>query len=172
MGIIGDVLDDPVIIPAGATVLGIHILLFLLFKYVLPDGPWKKLPSFTAHQVVAFGMMVFHTFLGFKHFGDTGLLNINEGGMFLARIAMGSMMLWDIPVGFVSDGMGDPIMHLHHIGFFVVSAITLGYLSDGIPLGSAYSPFFFGVVEVSSIPLAIVDGTYWALSRTNKESFF
>ena len=69
------------------------------------------------------------------------------------------MLLWDIPVGIMSDGMGDPIMHLHHIGFFVVATIALGVFSHGVPVGSAYAPFFFGVIELSSIPLVIVDGT-------------
>lgn len=66
-------------------------------------------------------------------------------------------MLWDIPVGLLSDGMGDPIMHCHHIGFFFVATIALGFYSEGVPLGSAYAPFFFGVIELSSVPLAIVD---------------
>ena len=70
------------------------------------------------------------------------------------------MLLWDIPVGIMSDGMGDPIMHLHHVGFFVVATIALGVFSHGVPVGSAYAPFFFGVIELSSIPLVIVDGTY------------
>jgi hypothetical protein len=68
------------------------------------------------------------------------------------------MMLWDIPVGLLSDGMGDPIMHCHHIGFFIVATIALGFYSGGVSLGSAYAPFFFGVIELSSIPLTIVDG--------------
>jgi hypothetical protein len=70
------------------------------------------------------------------------------------------MLMWDIPVGFLSDGMGDPIMHVHHIGFFIVATIALGMYSNGIPIGSAYAPFFFGVIELSSIPLTIVDGKY------------
>jgi hypothetical protein len=68
------------------------------------------------------------------------------------------MMIWDIPVGVVSDGMGDLIMHVHHVGTFIVSAIAFGLFSDGTPIGSAYIPFFLGIVELSSIPLAVVDG--------------
>lgn len=160
MSVIESILNDPVILPAGGTLLGIHIILCVLFKYVLPDGPWKKMPSFTAHQVIALTMMIIQTILGFKYFTEPSLTTLNEDGLFLSRLAMGLMMLWDLPVGFVSDGMGDPIMIVHHICFFVVSAITLGYFSpDGSYIGSAYSPFFFGFVELSSIPLAIVDGT-------------
>ena len=86
------------------------------------------------------------------------------------------MMIWDIPVGVISDGMGDPIMHVHHLGTFIVSAIALGLFSDGTPIGSAYVPFFLGIVELSSIPLAIVDGkNHFCLhenSVTNSHSFF
>jgi hypothetical protein len=29
-----------------------------------------------------------------------------------------------------------------------------------VPVGSAYAPFFFGVIELSSIPLVIVPGSF------------
>ena len=69
------------------------------------------------------------------------------------------MLLWDLPVGLVSDGLGDPVMHLHHIGAFIVAGISFGLFSNGVPIGSSYAPVFIGVIELSSIPLAIVDGT-------------
>eukprot|EP00548_Thalassiothrix_antarctica_P005740 CAMPEP_0194142644 /NCGR_PEP_ID=MMETSP0152-20130528/11872_1 /TAXON_ID=1049557 /ORGANISM="Thalassiothrix antarctica, Strain L6-D1" /LENGTH=187 /DNA_ID=CAMNT_0038841679 /DNA_START=363 /DNA_END=926 /DNA_ORIENTATION=- len=78
----------------------------------------------------------------------------------MAQFCMGSMLFWDIPVGMMSNGMGNnTIMHLHHIGFFCVAAISIGLFSpDGMPLGAAsYAPFFFGCIELSSIPLQIVD---------------
>lgn len=161
MSVIQSIIKDPVILPAGGTLLTIHILLCVLFKYVLPDGPWKKMPSFSAHQVITLVMMTIQTILGFMYFTETSLTNLNEDGLFLSRLAMGLMLFWDLPVGFVSDGMGDPIMMVHHICFLVVSAITLGYFSsDGSYIGSAYAPFFFGLVELSSIPLVIVDRKY------------
>ncbi|KAI2492411.1 TLC domain-containing protein [Fragilaria crotonensis] len=155
--IIKSILNDPVIIPLGSSILAIHIVLFFLFKYVCPDGPWKVLPSFTAHQVIALVLMIYQTYLGFMYHRDGGMMNVNQPGVFMARFSVASMMIWDIPVGVVSDGMGDLIMHVHHVGTFIVSAIALGLFSNGTPIGSAYVPFFLGIVELSSIPLAIVD---------------
>jgi len=151
----------PIWILWGLGCLLLHTLSYLLSVYVLPNGPWTKLPSFTAHQVVAMPFMVYLTVLGFQEwFGGTTcadpVLHINENGLYLSRIVIGSMLLWDIPTGFVTDGMGDPIMHFHHLGMLLVSGITAGVFSSQ-PIGSCYAPFFFGVVELSSIPLAIVD---------------
>lgn len=138
LSIINYILTDPVIVPYGAVILAVHVLLCLIFRYLCPDGPWKKLPSFTAHQVIAFVFMIYQTYLGLKYYHIHGIFNINEGGLYMAEFSMASMLMWDIPVGLVSDGMGDPIMHLHHIGFFLVASICLGLFSDGVPIGSAY----------------------------------
>ena len=87
MIIIQSILDDPVIIPLGSAILTVHILLFLIFKYVCSDGPWKALPSFTAHQVIALVLMIYQTFLGFLHHQqDSGMLNVNLSGVFMARV--------------------------------------------------------------------------------------
>jgi len=157
MSIIQSILNDPVILPSGASMLACHVLLYVVFKYLCPDGPWKQMPSFTAHQVVAFLAMCYQTYLGFLYFNDWGIFNYVEGGVFMAQFCVGSMLVWDIPVGLMSDGMGDLIMHVHHVGFFLMAASTMGYFSNGEHLGSAYAPFFFGCIELSSIPLQIVD---------------
>jgi hypothetical protein len=86
--IMKSILDDPVIIPLGSAILAVHILLFLLFKYVCPDGPWKVLPSFTAHQVIALVLMTYQTYLGFMHHRDGGMLNVNLQGVFMARFSV------------------------------------------------------------------------------------
>jgi len=159
--------DDPIIAPLGLSLLGCHIILCLLLKSsIVPNGPWKIVPSFTAHQIITFVLMIYQSYLGFKYFiFDRTTWNIlpttedESGGYYMSQLSMGSMLFWDIPVGIVSDDMGDPIMHLHHLGFFLVSAISLGMFSyDSMPLGVAsYAPFFFGIIELSSIPLVIVD---------------
>mmetsp|Transcript_22046 Transcript_22046/g.32575 ORF Transcript_22046/g.32575 Transcript_22046/m.32575 type:complete len:266 (-) Transcript_22046:215-1012(-) len=158
MSIIQYILDDPVILPSGAFMLASHLFLFVVFKYLCPEGPWKQMPSFTAHQAVAFVAMIYQTYLGFLHFHDyRDIFGENAGGIYISQFCVGSMLVWDIPVGLVSDGMGDMIMHVHHIGFFLMASVTMGYFSNGEHLGSAYAPFFFGIIELSSIPLQIVD---------------
>ena len=157
--------DPPVWILWGLGCLSVHILSYLLSSHVLPKGPWTELPSFTAHQVVALPVMIYTTILGFQSWFGTLLeaecsnnmvLDIYPQGLYFGQLVIGGMLLWDIPTGFLSDGMGDPILHVHHIGMLLVAGITVGVFSSQ-PIGSCYAPFFFGVIEVSSIPLAIVD---------------
>mmetsp|Transcript_22723 Transcript_22723/g.34366 ORF Transcript_22723/g.34366 Transcript_22723/m.34366 type:complete len:268 (-) Transcript_22723:102-905(-) len=157
--IIQSILSDPVILPSGATVLATHVFLTLIFKYLSPDGPWKQMPSYTAHQVVAFVMMIYQSYLGFYNFsGSGGVFEDNPGGIYISQFCIGTMLVWDIPVRLVSDGMGDPIMHAHHVGFFLMAAVTMGFFSpNGESLGANFAPFFFGMIELSSIPLQIVD---------------
>ena len=157
--------DPPFWILWGLGCLSVHILSYLLSSHVLPKGPWTELPSFTAHQVVALPVMIYTTILGFQSWFGTSLasecsenmaLDIYPQGIYFGQLVIGGMLFWDIPTGFLSDGMGDPIMHVHHIGMFLVAGITVGVFTSQ-PIGSCYAPFFFGVIEVSSIPLAIVD---------------
>lgn len=157
MALIDIALEQEYLIPYGAACMGAQIVLYVLYRYLLPSGPWKQLPSFTAHQTVALFLMVQWSVIGIQSFNETGVFTVNEGGLFVAQCATGGLLIWDIPVGFFSDGMNDPIMHAHHIGMFTVSAIVLGFFTGGVPIGSSYAPFFFGVVEISSIPLQIVD---------------
>lgn len=171
--IIQSILSDPVILPSGATVLASHVLLCLIFKHLSPDGPWKQMPSFTAHQVVAFVLMIYQSYMGFSHFSTAGdVFQDNPGGIYISQFCVGTMLLWDIPVGLVSDGMGDLIMHVHHVGFFFMAAVVIGYFSpNGETLGANFAPFFFGMIELSSIPLQIVDCTllfFKKRKRTNE----
>ena len=89
MSIVESIANDSLILPLGLAILSIHIILFLLFKYVLPDGPWRALPSFTAHQVIAFVLMIYQTYVGFVNYKHHGMLIVNEGGLFMARLAIG-----------------------------------------------------------------------------------
>ena len=53
-------------------------------------------------------------------------------------------------------------MHLHHAGMVLVTSCVLGFLkgssgeSDGV-VGTHVAPIFLGAIELSSIPLQIVD---------------
>ena len=158
--------NDPIIIPNGIRLLVTHFILYGIFKYGLPPGPWKVMPSFTAHQVIVVGLMIYQTMLGFQYYyhhnnKGSSVFDVNEGGIYMAQFCMSSMMLYDIPVTtfFMKDdgAQVDMLMHLHHVGFFFIAAIVMGIYSEGVHIGSEYAPFFFGIIELSSIPLAIVD---------------
>ena len=58
---------------------------------------------------------------------------------------------WDIPTNLVIPSLYSPIMIGHHLGMVAAGFVGL------MPFAQFYFPFFVGVVEVSSIPLAVVD---------------
>ena len=69
------------------------------------------------------------------------------------------MLFWDIPTGLLTPALFDLPMVFHHLGMCVTSAIAMGALSGAKqqPVLGYYAPFFFGMIELSSIPLIIVD---------------
>merc|ERR1719359_1697822 len=62
------------------------------------------------------------------------------------------MVLWDIPCSVFIPSMKDNVMLAHHLGM----ALVAGAVST-TGTGSYYALFFFGVIEISSIPLTLVD---------------
>ena len=184
-GVAGMVLEDSTVLGAGLACLGAQCLLYLLFAHVLPSGddgdncnrPWKQCPGFTAHGIVALVLMVYLTYLGFQgwffspasYYPTTTegiLLDDFEPGLLVTKIAFGMQLFWDLPVSLLVHQLRDGLMLGHHIGFVIISGITMGLFSSGVPVSPYYGCFFFGVIELSSIPLVIVDlfhpkNKYW-----------
>ena len=77
--------------------------------------------------------------------------------LYLSEFVFGMMFFWDLPTSLLSKELRDVPMVLHHVGMVLVSAVAMGVLSDGRPLLGYYAPFFFGLIEVSSVPLVLVD---------------
>mmetsp|Transcript_17874 Transcript_17874/g.25325 ORF Transcript_17874/g.25325 Transcript_17874/m.25325 type:complete len:178 (+) Transcript_17874:1-534(+) len=48
-------------------------------------------------------------------------------------------------------------MLFHHVGMFLVASTMSGAFSGGQMIGYYYACYYFGVIEVSSIPLSYVD---------------
>jgi hypothetical protein len=71
----------------------------------------------------------------------------------LSEFVLGMMFFWDIPVSFFTRELRQPAMLVHHVLMFVTAAVALGFLSEGRPLLAYYAPFFFGAVELSSLPV-------------------
>jgi len=161
----------PLLLPYGFMCLKAHLGLYILFRYLLPGStttttttrvvpPWTQSPSLTAHRMVAFCAMIHWTYLGFRHIGSfdystsqsTATLFI-PAGFDLAQCVMGALVCWDIPSSVVGgSGPTDLMMHLHHGGMLlVVSCVLWG------KVGTHVAPIFLGVIEVSSIPLQLVD---------------
>ncbi|KAL3932691.1 MAG: hypothetical protein SGBAC_010734 [Bacillariaceae sp.] len=157
---------DPLVVQTGMICLGMHLLLYGVFAYMLPDGPWKKMPSHTAHQALALPLMTYISLKGcliwyFQAEPESSEDRINglvTGGVQLAQVVFGFLLYWDIPVGLATPALRDTLMLVHHIGMLFVAGVAIGDLCQSQePRGSYYAPFFLGVIESSSIPLCYVD---------------
>ncbi|CAB9525360.1 expressed unknown protein [Seminavis robusta] len=172
MRLLSDLYEDPLILRLAGYLLVCQLVLTVFFKFVPLEGPWKQTALFSGKQVIVIGLMVYQTYLGFVYWSqeeyDYGvnppLAVVEEdvktskwdGGTFMARLVLGTL-LYDIPVGALT-GSVDVMMHMHHFGMFTVASIAMGiWTQPHAPLYTRYCPFFFGVVELSSIPLTIVD---------------
>lgn len=158
----------PLAVKVGLISLGAQILLTLLLMS-LPSGPWSKLPGATAHQLVCLPLMMYLAYEGFHVWlkeqddlymaGMEGrIFGVSPRGQDLGSFVWGMMLFWDIPVSFVVPTLQDPLMLAHHLGMMFIAGVSVGiFSSKGHPIGSYYAPFFFGVVEFSTIFLTIVD---------------
>jgi len=72
-------------------------------------------------------------------------------GSVLSQIVLGELLLWDIPCSLFVADLREGLMVAHHIGMAIVAS------SSTRPLFSFYATFFFGAIEVSGVPLSIVD---------------
>jgi len=86
----------------------------------------------------------------------------DAAGVLLAQIIIGMQLAWDIPTLLFVPSLWSPLISwperkrqrsgVHHVGMTAVALVSL--LST---FGQYHLPFFTGVVELSSIPLAVVD---------------
>ena len=163
-----DLLPPPFAVKAGLTCLVLHVVFAVLFRFILPSGPWTELPHATAHQLVCLPLMLYLLYHGcyawfteqdeLYALGMEGrIFGVSERGVKMSEVVYGMMLFWDIPLSLVVPSLQDNIMLMHHIGMCFVSAVSLGLFSSGRPIGSYYAAFFCGVIEFSSVLLAIVD---------------
>ena len=148
-------------VAVGLACLAAQIVLYVAFAHVLPAGPWKVEPGFTAHQVVVLPLMIYMAYIGnvswWPHFGaseatfDDRVFQRNAVGEHLAQLAICELLFWDIPTGLAVKSMRDPVMMGHHIGMLMAA-----YIGTQVTW-SYYAIFFFGTCEVSGIFLSIVD---------------
>jgi len=142
-------------------------------------------PGFTAHQVVCFPLMVYLTLYGAYMWRQNQMQLPNTSSAqelakhrlfldttetrHLNELVLGMMTFWDLPTGLLTKDMREPVVLVHHFGMLLTAAIALGWLSTTSISGQTipgqsprammafYGPFYFGLIEASSIPLVIVD---------------
>lgn len=168
---------SPLATHIGITCLFAQLTFTLLFHKrtkILPEGPWTHLPAFTAHQLVALPLMILLTYIGFRDWffdpnkdpeGATSADRIfgsdrypNDPNNIPLAVGTGAILLWDIPLGFLSKPLRDPIMWGHHVGMFMVAATMTGmFCAGGDMIGHYYASFYFGIIELSGVFLTYVD---------------
>mmetsp|Transcript_26617 Transcript_26617/g.37488 ORF Transcript_26617/g.37488 Transcript_26617/m.37488 type:complete len:301 (-) Transcript_26617:124-1026(-) len=168
--------DYTLVYQAGLSVMALQCVLHFIFANLAGNGPWKHSPSFTAHQMICLPLMICYTSIGFygwfwvarEETEESSFLFATptervtgeiELGLQLSKIVLGTQLFWDLPYEFIfkSTKEREIAMVLHHIGMAIVAGIHVGVFSSGIPVAPYYALFFFGVIEISSIFLALVD---------------
>lgn len=155
---------NPVVVYSGAGAVGAHVLLWLLFSYGLGEGPWRQQPGFTAHQAICLPLMLYLAYEGVRgwcfpaeELRAIGLtphgrvLTYHPLGHYLAQLVTGELIAWDIPCGLFVKALREPLMLAHHVGMAIVALTVVGGMCDH------YAIFFFGFIEISGVPLSIVD---------------
>eukprot|EP00967_Tisochrysis_lutea_P007849 scaffold9367_cov37-Tisochrysis_lutea.AAC.1 len=73
-----------------------------------------------------------------------------EAGRQISLLILGFQLFWDVPMTFTS-AMYDPVMLVHHVGMLGCAVVSF------MPYVQYYVPFFGGAIELSSVPLVIID---------------
>jgi TLC domain len=143
----------------------------------LGPGPWHEMPGFTAHQIITIPVLLYLAIEGLRlqltqdtMTSSSSSSSSNSSSMaavdrltesrhlHLSEFVFGMMVFWDIPTGLCTKALREAPMVFHHFAMAAVAALALGAFSpDGQPIVGYYAPFFFGVIEWSSLPLIIVD---------------
>ncbi|EOD11979.1 hypothetical protein EMIHUDRAFT_449548 [Emiliania huxleyi CCMP1516] len=135
----------------------------LLFARLLPDGIWRREPGFLAHQAVGLPLMLIVAGVGtvawfFPDEASQKLAATPEGRVhgdfptsdWLVSLLLGELLLWDIPMS-AFPSLRSAASVGHHVMMALACVIALQ------PYLLYYVPFFGGVIELSSIPLQVVD---------------
>lgn len=140
-----------------------YALQSLLASTVLGDGWWRREPVFLAHQIIALPLMLLVAAIGTRAWFFPDEVDLSTGstaqgrvyghyelGELLCVILLGAVTLWDVPLTFHSSLYSAANMG-HHVGLALMALICVR------PYLMYYAPFFAGVIELSSVPLQVVD---------------
>jgi len=148
----------PFTIGCGLAMLAGQCGLAGYFSFMTTSGPCHAQPGFTAHQLVYFPLALYVSYIGCTAWlASTALtpaeriLGEDAAGLHLAQLQLAILLFWDIPTGLAVKSLRDPVMLCHHVGF------ALTALAVTQTCNTYYALCFFGVVELSSIPLCFAD---------------
>ena len=161
-------LFTPYVIQVGISFITVHIVLYILFvTKVFGEGPWSAMPSYTAHKMITLPALTYLSINGLLYFDIRGMHNHSATPMdrvmspspnkHLSEFMFAMMVFWDVPVALLTPALRQSSMILHHIGMITLAAFSMGIFSNGVTLFGYYIPFYFGFIEISSLPLTVVD---------------
>lgn len=151
-----------IVVPQTVLCAGAISVLYVMFLYLV-DGYASSDISPAArrkisYQATSFCACILLSVLGlyYEYHLEPGLTDVekiqgHEHVLFLSCFQLG-FQLWAIPVGIFSVDES-PIMILHHLTVVAVGIMT-GFLRNGFRY---WIPFFFGIFELSTIPLSIMN---------------
>jgi len=144
----------------GTACVVTQCILWLLFVYCMPTGPWRQEPGFTAHQIVCLPLMIYLAWTGVIAWlapdeadstPESRVLTPHPLGEVLSKVVFGELLMWDIPTGLLVQSLREPLMLTHHVAMLMLAFTGL------LGFWSYYAIFFFGVIEVSGVFLTFVD---------------
>jgi hypothetical protein len=148
-------------VTAGCVGLGTQIILTALFSKSKKHPTLQKNPGYTAHTVVAFILMVLVSYIGIIGYyfdpGTTGTTAIRrvltpfEQSKWLGAVITGMFVAWDIPTSLLIPKLRKPDVIIHHVLMAIVACMG----ATVMPM--RYMLYYFGVAELSSIPLLVYD---------------
>jgi hypothetical protein len=163
-------LFTPYVLTVGVSFVTAHVLLYtLLASKVLGEGPWSTMPSYTAHKMITLPTLIYLSIQGLLYFDVRRIHSDTWNALdrvvtppppqqeHLSEFMFAMMLFWDIPVAFLTPALRQSQMILHHLGMITLAALSMGLCSNGVRLFGYYIPFYFGLIEISSLPLTVVD---------------
>ena len=157
---------------AGAIGLAGQLGLTALFR-ASDDPVLSDAAGYTAHQAVAFLLMVFVTALGLLAWLNPPLaaataagrlLAPSDGARWLGAMLLGMLVAWDIPTSYLIPRLRKADVLAHHVGMAAVALV------GSVWLPTHYGFYYMGVAELSSIPLTFYDLMERAVEGSNKDA--
>jgi len=119
----------------------------------------KDHAAYTSHSVVALLVMALVSTVGIAGWWGSNLpataadrlLGVSGAGRWLAAIILGTFAMWDIPTSLRVQSLRKWDVIIHHIVMMVIA------FAGSTILPMHYILYYFGVAEISSIPLVAYD---------------
>jgi putative effector of murein hydrolase LrgA (UPF0299 family) len=148
----------PGVVVSMAIVTAVFIVAIASMRRIAPESEAKVIYK-SAYQMTnlfvnaalgVIGIYYFNYFLDHNTLVETRVLGYKA--VFPMASAQFGYNLWAIPVGITMVNEA-PVMIGHHVSVLVVAAVSSLFTTGH----SWYAPFMYGILEISSVPLAIMN---------------